>query len=156
MTMIANTKGMKPEDLRQTACVAAALYADLKLNGAEVGTFAKFFAEHVNDGSIRKTDAQVEDLDKIVGSYIINGEKAARVRVSDFDQFEKMVEQGLINTGMVRIKTDPKNPDYGHNMNVYYQNDSLYVSDVGRSKNHGRLYDTLIKRKNFKYFEYIK
>jgi len=42
-----------------SACVALSLYADLKMSGVDVGSFADFYADNVNRGNIRGADAWV-------------------------------------------------------------------------------------------------
>jgi hypothetical protein len=145
LVRILHGDAFNPMVIRQSMCVAASVYIDLKLNGAKVGSFADYYVAQVADGTIRANDAYCFDMNRIVESY---GYK--RKRIDNFADFSMFLLAGLYEHGTVRTTQGG-----GHTMNWYTEDKKVYVSDVGHASNHGKLLNTAVNKDNFKYAEYI-
>ena len=133
-----------PIKIRQSMCVAASIYIDLKLHGALVGSFSDFFARQVNLGSIDFPTPFCKDIPAIVRSY---GYKHKRSFIlPEFLQAVKIHDHGMIRH---------KSITGGHTLNWYVQDNKVYASDVGHIANHGKLLNTIVTPQNFLYFEYL-
>ena len=101
VTIINDNEGLEAALLRGVACVAASLYADLVISGADVGSFAAFYADNVNAGYIRAIDTYVKKKKLIVARY--GGRRI--VKIEDYDEFIRLMTEGEVTHGVVRIST---------------------------------------------------
>jgi hypothetical protein len=147
---IKNNKGLDANSIKDSVCVPASMYIMLKNSGANVGSFSEFYADNVNNGLIRGSDAFVDQDNqaKIVSQYKIDGSEIELVRTKDYSEYLNN-PQGL---GIVRYSVG----NGGHNMNVYNQNGASYMADTGWSSNTGKKAEMVVKPKNFMYYMYLR
>lgn len=141
----------------QLSCVAASLYIALKASDANVGEFGDFFKDMVNAGHINASNVYVNSRDAISSHYGMEG-----VTVTDFNQFQKLMNEGGVNSGMVAFRNNDTKRQ--HNVVVYNHNGSQRVANVGRRSHNGSRYGAVaeyysLKRngsREFHYFYYFK
>ena len=146
---IPNSNNLSPTSIRGNMCIVASLYVDLNLSGADVGTFAEFYAKEVNDGNILAHNSWTEpdDRDNIINSYSVNGNQLEKTKIDDYDTFIELMNSGEISHGTLRVNGT-------HTMNVYRHNGTNYVSDVGTTANDEKVIEEIVGdyRENFSYF----
>jgi hypothetical protein len=135
------------------ACYSATMYAQLKLAGADVGSYSDYFKKNVDKGYIRERDSCMRTSDAaIAGQYNVDGRQLKVGYITNYDKFL----DSKIDYGMVRFTVErPKKKSYDHSMPSYYDESVRRISDVS-SREQGARANRLVERDLFKRFMYIR
>ena len=139
---INQNKGLSADAMASQACYSASLYTMLKASGANVESkFEDFYANQVNKGNIRGSDAYVKDATKVVSGYKIDGRKIKYNETSSYEEFKKSESK----IGVIQMKTP------GHFVNAYQDNQGVRrIADTGWSTNTGKKATDHVPESNFK------
>ncbi|MGB4268202.1 MAG: hypothetical protein WBK20_03365 [Spirochaetota bacterium] len=123
---------------------------NLVLSGAKVEDIKGFITQWYNEGAIKADGTTYQDVIAKAYGYDIK-------RVTDYNEFAKLMSNGKnIQYGVIRFySTEYK---YDHNINLYSNNGGWYVSDVGKSTNHGMSWDKILgidAKNKFRYYQYL-
>jgi len=138
--------------VRNTACVAATLWINLVLEGANIEEFGEYYAHWANEGKIRAKDAFMTYKDQqAIASYY--GYELQRI--TSYTEFEKFISNSNgVQYGQLQYYNGIL--ESNHNVNLYKYNGGWYVSDVGRMANHGMSWKKVLgDEKFFRYYQYL-
>jgi hypothetical protein len=152
--------------LRSQVCATNALYGDLKINNAQgMPSLSGFYIDHRGLDKEGKTKGLsnsfgITDKDRIISQYKDSqGKQLERAYVSSYAQFEKILNNKKINSGIVRVFTgnyNENNKEIRHSINIYNNYGNYFTSDVGHRWRHGKIWSRYITQDNFRHFEYLK
>jgi len=145
-------KDIDPATIRETACVAANLWINLVLEGANIEEFGEYYAHWANEGKIRAKDAFITEKDQKAIARFYGYEMS---RITTYEEFVKFISNGN-NVRYGQLRYYDSGLENEHNVMLYSYNGGWYVSDVGKSMNHGMSWDELLKDpKSFRYFQIL-
>ena len=126
--------GYTVDEMRNVACVSIALYAELKIKGANVGDYSDFMVENMKDGKIGLNTFTAEpNAIKIVNKYSnIDGEKFELIAIRDFNTARQLIDSGSIEHGIIYSKNlIVGHSDVAHATNFIMQDGQMLRSDAG-------------------------
>lgn|GEM_PF-764430 len=151
------------DDTEGTSCKSATIYWELKLNGADVGTYAEYYEKNVKAGNIIEHNAYVRVSTENIAKQYDSEEYEYRTKIiRDYGLYKSGDGGELGETRIVTKHVGGKEEKWHSIMTYSSENDGTRViSDTG-ARGYGKSASKLIKandgnrKQYFKYYEYIE